>query len=159
MESTWQSIKEHQDEKWFKDYVFSMRPSRAVQAPVAVEAGQAEPANVQWISKSNLEGAKDVYHRYYSANALEENCWTGPDDESVLRTYYRMNIHYYMGKGHTPHKHPRHTHSVIMFCPSSSHDSTTSQLCLFADKDIYDLVDKTNSLHQSAFSLTPVLSA
>ena len=114
MESTWQSIKEHQDEKWFKDYVFSMRPSRAVQAPVAVEAGQAEPANVQWISKSNLEGAKDVYHRYYSANALEETCWTGPDDESVLRTYYRMNIHYYMGKGHTPHTQRLYVLSIII---------------------------------------------
>ena len=139
MESTWQSIKEHQDEKWFKDYVFSMRPSPAVvEAPVAVEAAQAEHADVRWISRSNLDSAKEVYHRYYSADSLLRSSWTCPDNESVLRTYYRMNIHYYIGKGHTiPHKHHPHTHSVIMFCPSSSHDSTTSQLCLFADKDIF----------------------
>ena len=130
-------------------------PPIVVKAPVVEEASQVEPAHLQWISKSNLESAKEVYHRYYVANSLDEKYWTGPDDESVLRTYYRMNIHYYMGKGHTvPHKHHPHTHSVIMFCPSSSHDSTTSQLCLFADKDIYDLVDKTGGLHLRTFCLT-----
>ena len=81
---------------------------------MAVEAGQAEPANVRWISKSNLDSAKEVYHRYYSADSLQEKSWTGPDDESVLRTYYRMNIHYYMGKGHTPHTQRHYVLSIII---------------------------------------------
>ena len=154
---TWKSIKEHQDGKWHTNNVFSMKPPPIV-VPVVVEEKPAPTEDgqvVQWVKRSSKESAENVYHRYYPMDSLQESSWTGTDDESVRRIYYRMNIHYYIGKGHTvPYKHHPHTHSVITCSPTSSHHATTSQLCLFADKAIYDLLLGTGHacLPQCTFS-------